>query len=272
MPDDPSSRRFDDKQSAREAVWSHLEDAGIARFPFPPTGRIPNFEGSADAAERLAGTALFEQASAIKCNPDSPQRHVRIQALKTGKKVLMPTPRLRAGFWLLDPDAIDDDALQRAAALSHVREYGEQIALEDLPPIDLIVAGSVAVTEDGRRCGKGEGYSDLEYGILRELGHDAAPVVTTVHECQVVRRLPRDAHDLPLTLIATPVRVIEVEDPPAPPERGIDWDLLTDEDLEEMPVLRELKGGIDGGCAWAKTTEDRVGYSNRLLGKDDSKF
>jgi hypothetical protein len=37
--------------------------------------------------------------------------------------------------------------------------------------LDAIICGSVAVTRDGRRCGKGEGYSDLEFAILRELGH-----------------------------------------------------------------------------------------------------
>jgi len=39
-----------------------------------------------------------------------------------------------------------------------------------MPCLDAIVCGSVAVTRDGRRCGKGEGYSDLEFAILRELG------------------------------------------------------------------------------------------------------
>ena len=37
-----------------------------------------------------------------------------------------------------------------------------------MPRLDTIVCGSVTVTRDGRRCGKGEGYSDLE--IMRDLG------------------------------------------------------------------------------------------------------
>src|SRR6266446_9648312 len=43
-------------------------------------------------------------------------------------------------------------------------------SLANMPCLDAIVCGSVAVTRDGRRCGKGEGYSDLEFAILRELG------------------------------------------------------------------------------------------------------
>jgi len=45
--------------------------------------------------------------------------------------------------------------------------------------LDAIVCGSVAVRRDGRRCGKGEGYSDLEFAILRELGQPPVPVATS---------------------------------------------------------------------------------------------
>jgi 5-formyltetrahydrofolate cyclo-ligase len=69
------------------------------------------------------------------------------------------------------------------------------LALTDMPRPDAIVCGSVAVTRDGRRCGKGEGYSDLEFAILRELGHPPVPVATTVHDLQVVDAVPRDPTD-----------------------------------------------------------------------------
>ena len=90
--------------------------------------------------------------------------------------------------------------------------------------MDAIVCGSVAVTRNGRRCGKGEGYSDLEFGLLRELGHPAVPVATTVHDVQIVVALPWDATDLPLSVIVTPTRVVRVKRPPPPPvaSRGAD--------------------------------------------------
>jgi 5-formyltetrahydrofolate cyclo-ligase len=43
-------------------------------------------------------------------------------------------------------------------------------------------------------------------------------------------------------VIATPEETIEVSDPPPAPG-GIDWNALSDEDLDEMPVLKELKRG-----------------------------
>jgi len=232
--------RFDAKSAARQAVWDALEEHGVARFPFPPHGRISNFDGAAAAAERLFEQAPFRDAQRLKVNPDAPQRHVRIEALRRGCEVLVPTPRLRGGFKRLDPGTIPDDALKSAASLSNMDQWAEPVALDDLPQLDAIVTGSVAVTRDGRRCGKGEGYSDLEYALLRELGHDPVPVATTVHPIQVVEELPTDAHDLPLSWIVTPDETIEVDDPPAPPT-GLNWDALSEADLEEMPVLRELE-------------------------------
>jgi 5-formyltetrahydrofolate cyclo-ligase len=100
--------------------------------------------------------------------------------------------------------------------------------------------GSVAVTRDGRRLGKGHGYADLEYAVLRELGNPPVPVVTTVHPLQILQSFPIEDHDLPVSLIATPEDVIVVKDPPAAP-KGIDWDLLPKAALKEMPVLGELR-------------------------------
>lgn len=230
---------FDDKQAAREWVWDRLDEEGVARFPFPPRGRIPNFEGAPEAARRLLDHQLLEDADTIKVNPDAPQRFVRQLALETSITVYVPTPRLRGGFYRLDPSVIGDD-LEDAAKLSKMEAYAEPVGLDELPEMDAIVAGSVAVTDSGHRAGKGEGYSDLEYAILRELGHAPAPVVTTVHSLQVVEAIPRDETDVPLSVVCTPETTIEVDDPPPAPG-GIDWPLLSEDRLDEMPVLRKLR-------------------------------
>lgn len=49
------------------------------------------------------------------------------------------------------------------------------------------VAGSSAISKNGARLGKGEGFAELEYGILKWMGaiDDSTPVVSTVHDCQV---------------------------------------------------------------------------------------
>lgn len=238
-------RRFRTKAEARRHVWDHLQAEGAARFPFPPHGRIPNFAGARQAALRLLEEPPWRGARCLKVNPDAPQRPLREEALRRGIALLVPTPRLRSGFRLIDPREIPPDRLREAASLSKVRHWSREVPLDALPRVDAIVTGSVAVTRDGGRCGKGEGYSDLEYAVLRELGHPPLPVATTVHTLQVLEDFPRDPNDLPLSCIVTPEETIHVSQPPPPPE-GIDWARLDAKALEAMPVLRALREALAG--------------------------
>lgn len=236
--------RFDSKADARQWAWDALQDQGVARFPFPPRGRIPNFADAREAARRLFEEPPWRDARVIKVNPDSPQAHVREEALARGIRVYVPTPRLKGGFHLLDPDRIPADHFRDAATLKAMADWSETVSLDDMPQLDAIVTGCAAVTASGKRAGKGEGYSDLEYAILRELGFDAVPVATTVHDLQVVDDFPIDANDIPLSVICTPTTTLHVAEPPPAPA-GIDWLRLTPEDLEAMPILQDLRDWQD---------------------------
>ena len=231
-----------DKQELRERVWDALEERGEARFPFPPHGRIPNFAGAEEAADRLAGTDTWDDAAVVKSNPDAPQLPVRRRALRAGKTVYMAVPRLRDErcFLELDPAEIEDT--DSAATISSADEYARRVPPEDVPDVDLIVSGSVAVNDEGARVGKGEGYSDLEFAILREFGlvDDDTTTVTTVHEIQVVEEaIPTTPEDVPMDLILTPERTIRTDAPGEKPD-GVAWDRLDDARLEEIPVLGRL--------------------------------
>lgn len=165
---------------------------------------------------------------------------MRQLALERGITVITPTPRLKGAFRRLDPEKIPRERYAEAATLKRGGRWGEDLALDELPRIDLVVMGSVAVTRGGRRLGKGHGYADLEYAMLRSLGNPPVPVATTVHPLQLLEAFPTEAHDLPVSLIATPKALIEVRRPPKSPT-GIDWALLPEDALREMPVLGELR-------------------------------
>jgi len=235
------STLFPDKQSAREHVWERLERENLAAYPFPPRGRIPNFKGAAKAAERLLLMEPWALARRIKVNPDSPQRPLRRMALARGIEVYVATPKLAAGFLLLDPKRIPPDAYAEAAARANWDKYAVPVVLDDLPSMDAIVAGSVAVTRDGRRAGKGAGYSDLEFAMLRELGHPPRPVATTVHDAQVVEGFPVEPIDQRLAAIATPTEAWQTGADPADAPAAIDWSRIDEAALAAMPPLAELR-------------------------------
>lgn len=235
-----SDAAFAAKAAARKAVWRLLRVSRVARFPFPTEGRIPNFAGAAAAAERALDHPLLKNARRIKVNPDSPQRPLRRAALERGIQLLVPTPRLTDDFWLLDPAEIPPESYRQAATATGAKHWGRRVPIAELPALDAIVVGSVAVTAEGKRAGKGHGYADLEQAILAEMGIELPPVITTVHDLQVVRDIPRSEHDTPLAAIFTPTRTFEVAQP-FPNPRGIDWQQLTAKRLEEMPILYRLR-------------------------------
>jgi len=232
------------KQALRERVWALLRDRRVARFPFPIENRIPNFVGAERAAARVAELPVFKRARRLKCNPDAPQRPLRLRALRDGKTVFMAVPRLRTArcFVRLDPARLGH-RLAEAATIGGASRLGEPVLPRELGRIDLVVAGSVAVNRRGARVGKGGGYSDLEWALARRLGavDERTPVLTTVHDLQVVDAdIPMTPHDVPVDLIVTPDRVIRTARKRGKP-RGIRWQELSEEQLAEMPPLRALR-------------------------------
>ena len=237
------------KAQARATAYAGLHTAKAARFPFPIEGRIPNFVGAEEAARRLRQLPAYQAARGVKVNPDAPQLPVRAMVLRDGKTLYMPSPRLRGAFIRIRPERVPPGQERLAASLSHCAEYGEELNVKTLaqiihaadePPIGLIVVGSAAVAPTGARAGKGEGYADMEYALLQELGLPHVPVVTTVHPAQIVPDIAVDAHDLPVDYIITPTETIATHTRLPKPNR-IAWELLEPDDWQHMPVLQELR-------------------------------
>lgn len=228
------------KDEIRQNKWQRLEDEKLGGFPFPLKNRIPNFKGAAAAAELVSQMDIYKRAEVVKINPDAPQLPLRARVIKDGKILLVPTPRLKAGFIMLKREWVPAGEERKAVSLKNIRQYGKEITLSELPKVDLFVAGSVAVHKDGRRIGKGEGYSDREYAIMRELGNPDMPVISTIHSIQVTDEdFKVDTYDLPVDYIVTEEGIIETDTPYQKPD-GIQWDLVTEDEKKEMPVLMEV--------------------------------
>ena len=231
------------KNKLRHEIWKHLEEHNLARFPRPVYNRIPNFVGAEKAAIRIRELKEFTKADVVKVNPDAPQAYVRQIVVEEGKTLLMPTPRISAGFLRLDSKRINKQMIRKAISISGAFKIGQRIPVSKLPTVDLVVAGSVAVSLEGGRIGKGEGYSEIEYGVLRESGlvDDNVKIATTVHDCQLVDAFPVERHDLPVDYVLTPTKLYETKTR-FPRPKGIYWELVTPEMLRKIPILQELRG------------------------------
>jgi len=188
-----------------------MEEKGVATFPKPIIHRIPNFVGAEKAAQNLRSLSEYKAAEVVFCNPDSPQRPIREMALRDGKTVVMATPKLKQGFLLLDSKTIPSNRISEASTIRGAFKHGHFIEPNKVK-VDLFIAGSVAVSSDGGRLGKGTGYSDQEYSILKNAGSltTQTPIVTTVHDIQIVEKIPKEEWDVSVDIIVTPTRIIRM--------------------------------------------------------------
>ena len=76
----------------------------------------------------------------------------------------------------------------------------------------MVIEGSVAVDIYGERLGKGGGYGDMEISYLKnnKLINPNTPIVTTVHEIQIIERIPSEPHDEKINMIITPERILRI--------------------------------------------------------------
>ncbi|KAL0351616.1 UNVERIFIED_CONTAM: 5-formyltetrahydrofolate cyclo-ligase-like protein [Sesamum calycinum] len=229
--DDPKAWKW----VIRKRVWDLMEARNIAQFPRP-----------------LSELEVFKEANCVKVNPDTPQKQVRFLTLNGGKKLLTPQPRLRTGFFsVLEYSMLNPSTIKEACTSVGVAKYGRPIGLDEKIKVDLIVIGSVAVDpKTGARLGKGEGFAELEYGMLRYMGaiDDSTPVVTSVHDEQLVDDIPIEkllVHDVPVDIICTQTQIIFTNTSIPKPQVRIYWDKLSPEKLGQIRILRELKSKLE---------------------------
>lgn len=240
--------RNTDKDAIRAQIWDHLRDSGIGIGPVH--SRIPNFAGADLAAFHLAQLPEWQAAKVVKCNPDAAQIPVRLRALYDGKLLFAPVPELTRGypFVRLDPQHLQACGVnfELAATSAGFLEHGQPVEFEDMPELDLVVVGSVALDREGGRTGKGGGFADLELGIFRELGKLKAEttLVSTVHSSQVINQpLPMQAHDSPLDYVITEQGVTQTHTPISQPT-GVNWEALRDDQYRDIPFLQTLRDRI----------------------------
>jgi 5-formyltetrahydrofolate cyclo-ligase len=234
------------KDEVRHKVRTRLQIAGVARFP-NARGLIPNFIGVERATRLVCELPMWRRAKVIKIDSDPPLLPLRRTALREGKTVYMAVPRLRGErcFVELDPEKLGSKAL-RAASLRVAMQVGRLAAPHEMRPVDLIVCGSVAVTRQGARVGRGGGFCDLEYALLRNEGRirEYTPILTVIHPLQLIEdRLPMRGHDIPVDFVVTPDQVIAA---PSlhPRPRGVIWEILPEDRIQSVPLLRKGRRAV----------------------------
>ncbi|PZC77020.1 hypothetical protein B5X24_HaOG203890 [Helicoverpa armigera] len=186
--------------------------------------------------------------------PDFPTMYLsstRVLCLEQHKTLYVPVPRLQKGFLNrleLPEGETGPAAIRKAVSRNGMESYGKPIGIEDSVSLDLVVMGSVAVSKEGYRIGKGRGYGDLEFGLMMHMKaiKPNTLVATTVHDCQVFDTLPAELfgpHDVPIDIIITPTQVIQTQRMSLNEDTRVVTQavLLSNRRIELMPILGQLR-------------------------------
>jgi 5-formyltetrahydrofolate cyclo-ligase len=231
----------------RQRIWDRLKQVARpdTRFHMRFADFIPDFEGVDVATDRICALPAYQNCKLAFVTPDNSMTELRRRLIAARVPLVTATYNIQRGFLYIAPDAVPEGAALYAAWLDGIEHFAKPVTLEEIAGLgrfDLMATGASAVSVDGVRFGKGHGFFDLEWGMFTDLGLalDTTPVAAIVHDVQVVEdHLQMNTTDIPVDFIATPSRLIPVERQGRRP-RGMKWELLTAQEIQEMPPLREL--------------------------------
>jgi 5-formyltetrahydrofolate cyclo-ligase len=125
------------------------------------------------------------------------------------KILIMASHRLKNGYIVINPK--DVRGLENyASTIKGAFKHGKVFSVEEIPKPDLIIEGSVALDAYGHRLGKGHGYGDVEVSSVNRIFGEI-PVISTVHDIQIVEAVPFEEKDEKVSIIVTPTKVIHTE-------------------------------------------------------------
>ena len=188
-------------------IWEKMENSKISKsYSY---GRIPDFHGSTKASELLRNSLEWKNSNIIFVSPDTAQQNVRKNAFYDGKDLIMATPKLLNGYIILDSKYTNGNE-EEASTIKGAFRHGGKIT--SIPYIDMVIEGSVAVDIYGGRLGKGGGYGDIEISYLKNnnLIDEETPIATTVHEIQIIEKVPLESHDEKINMIVSPERILRI--------------------------------------------------------------
>ncbi len=202
--------KWETKQEIRGQIWEKMTEEEIAQFPLPCYGRIPNFVGVEEASKMIVKLPEFRKARFIFSAPDYVLHHIRELALENRKELLVATPQIQEFILMKD---IPSRMVRKAVTIKGMYQFGSQIRLNQIhSPLDMFCQGSVAIDRKGNRLGKGKGYGDREFFLLKQEGiiDKETLVVTLVHEVQIMENFSNlvRAQDVKVQIALTPSEII----------------------------------------------------------------
>lgn len=217
-----------DKQRLRDAILS-------SDLPVTIDGKC------AEKVRRLPG---YRQVRQMFVSPEPALEQIRINCLVDGKKLIMSSPGLKQGFFLLTPFTIPFRDLGYAVSMKGFAKYGKKLdmsAVKELA-VELFVTTCLTVDKGGGQLGDGNGFFDLAYNLFSVQGGVAenAAVCAVVGEEQInTGFLPLAPWDVKADFIVTRKEIIPTS-AEKDVSRDIFWEILPEKRIRKITPLWQL--------------------------------
>lgn len=206
---------------------------------------VPGSASWGRAAERLRRMDVYRKALRVMASLDHAVSQARLNILSDRKGLLLPSPGLHKGFFLLEAEGVPLRNRKLAVRPHEMNPFGRKVPYGErlTPPVDMILTGALAVGRDGSLLGDGSGFTDLQAAILAILGWVApdAVVVAVVDEHRIVTSVPTEETDVWANWIVTPESVLPTAFRGGIGNGNLRWDLLEPRDIKRNDALFHLR-------------------------------
>ena len=197
--------------------------------------------GQGKIAEAIRRLDVYRQCRQIFVSPAPDLAQIRINSLLDGKELIVPSPGLKEGFYLLRPYVIPFPKLSLAVSLKGLPIHGQLLRHQELSrlAISLLITEALAVDCLGHRLGDGSGFFDLACAILKKCGALAdKPTVWAVGGATQPKKLPVDTWDVTMHGLMGEQGGVVFQ--PGGELPDIDWHLLPKQRIKKMtPFWKE---------------------------------
>jgi 5-formyltetrahydrofolate cyclo-ligase len=159
--------RFKSKDELRKWLWKYLSDYHLKMVPRPCFARIPGFKAQDVAVARLVKEPAWDDAEAVVIGPDDVTLEARVEAMRAGKRLLVPVPG-EATCHLLEGVSRKDARV--AAILKEMGRFSRIVPLSEAAGTPLLVTGALSVDRFGHWLGQGAVFGELPEDITRADG------------------------------------------------------------------------------------------------------
>lgn len=201
-------------------------------------------QGAGKAAEILRRVPQYREARQLFCDPAPILSQIRVNSLLDGKKLIMPSPGLRDGYYVLEPYEIPFRDLRYATTFKGIAKYGRRLSWEEegALAIDLLVTAAQAVSASGVWLGDGLGFFDLSVAVFAGRGVLSAKTAICVVAgpgALIDDEIAAEPWDVKADLILTETGLLEVADKRSgwPP---VLWDRLPKRRIRKITPLWKL--------------------------------